>query len=197
MGINVGDVVVEDGDIFGDGVNVAARLENLADPGGIYVSARVQEDAAGKLDLIFEHMGEQGLKNITRPVRVYRVRLGAIVSVLHPRPCAAIPQNNSGRRSSVIGQRSCCFGPDRRSRFGPAQAPHWVSTSMYFGGVASAGPTVLRLGRPLPARAHGATPPCEPGSTRSRRQLAVCSCLLPYRSRRCFSMEQYAPVPPG
>ena len=51
IGINVGDVVVEDGDIFGDGVNVAARLESLADPGGICVSARVQEDAAGKLDL--------------------------------------------------------------------------------------------------------------------------------------------------
>ena len=74
IGINVGDVVVEDGDIFGDGVNVAARLESLADPGGICVSARVQEDAAGKLDLAFEDMGEQALKNIARPVRVYRVR---------------------------------------------------------------------------------------------------------------------------
>src|SRR6516165_5401766 len=50
IGINVGDIVVEDGDIFGDGVNVAARLESLADPGGICVSARVQEDVAGKLD---------------------------------------------------------------------------------------------------------------------------------------------------
>jgi TolB-like protein/class 3 adenylate cyclase len=75
MGVNVGDVVVEDGDIFGDGVNVAARLEGLADPGGICVSARVQEDAAGKLDLTFEDLGEQSLKNIARSVRVYRVRL--------------------------------------------------------------------------------------------------------------------------
>ena len=74
IGINVGDIVVEDGDIFGDGVNVAARLETLADPGGICVSARVQEDAAGKLDLTFEDLGEQSLKNISRPVRVYRVR---------------------------------------------------------------------------------------------------------------------------
>jgi Adenylate and Guanylate cyclase catalytic domain len=54
MGINVGDIVVEDGDIFGDGVKVAARLEALAEPGGVCVSARVQEDAAGKLDLAFE-----------------------------------------------------------------------------------------------------------------------------------------------
>jgi adenylate cyclase len=73
IGINVGDIVVEDGDIFGDGVNVAARLEALAEPGGICVSARVQEDAAGKLDLVFEDIGEQQLKNIARPVRAYRV----------------------------------------------------------------------------------------------------------------------------
>jgi TolB-like protein/class 3 adenylate cyclase len=77
MGVNVGDVVVEDGDIFGDGVNVAARLEGLADPGGICVSARVQEDAAGRLDLSFDDVGEQSLKNIARSVRVYRVRLAA------------------------------------------------------------------------------------------------------------------------
>ena len=73
IGINMGDIVVEDGDIFGDGVNVAARLEGLAEPGGICVSARVQEDAVGRLDLAFEDIGEQALKNIARPVRVYRV----------------------------------------------------------------------------------------------------------------------------
>jgi adenylate cyclase len=73
IGIHQGDIVVEDGDIFGDGVNVAARLEGLAEPGGICVSARVQEDAAGRLDLSFEDMGEQALKNIARPVRAYRV----------------------------------------------------------------------------------------------------------------------------
>ena len=73
IGINVGVVVVEDGDIFGDGVNVAARLEALAEPGGICVSARVQEDLAGRLDLAFEDLGEQVLKNITRPIRAYRV----------------------------------------------------------------------------------------------------------------------------
>jgi adenylate cyclase len=74
IGINMGDIVVEDGDIFGDGVNVAARLESLAEPGGIRVSARVREEAANRLDLAFEDIGEQSLKNIARPVRVYRVR---------------------------------------------------------------------------------------------------------------------------
>jgi len=69
IGIHQGDIVVEDdGDIFGDGVNIAGRLEALAEPGGICVSARVQEDAAGKLDLAFRDMGEQRLKNIARPV---------------------------------------------------------------------------------------------------------------------------------
>src|SRR5713226_1267738 len=77
IGIHQGDIVVEDDDIFGDGVNVAARLEGLAEPGGICVSARVQEDAAGKLDLSFEDLGEQALKNIARPIRVYRVVIAA------------------------------------------------------------------------------------------------------------------------
>ena len=87
IGINMGDVVVEDGDIFGDGVNVAARLEGLAEPGGICVAARVQEDAVGKLDLAFEDMGEQALKNIARPVRIYRVATGP-VPVIEPETTA-------------------------------------------------------------------------------------------------------------
>jgi adenylate cyclase len=74
IGVNLGDVIVEGDDIFGDGVNIAARLEGLAEPGGICVSARVQEDAAGRLDLVFEDIGEQALRNIARPVRVFRVR---------------------------------------------------------------------------------------------------------------------------
>jgi len=73
IGLHQGDIVVEDGDIFGDGVNVAARLEGLAEPGRICVSARVQEDAVGKLDLTFDDMGDQALRNISRPVRAYRV----------------------------------------------------------------------------------------------------------------------------
>jgi adenylate cyclase len=73
VGIHQGDVIIEAGDIFGEGVNVAARLEGLAQPGGICVSGRVHEDAYGKLDVSFVDMGEQQLKNIRRPVRVYRV----------------------------------------------------------------------------------------------------------------------------
>jgi adenylate cyclase len=86
IGINVGDVVVEDEDIFGDGVNIAARLEGLAAPGEICVSARVQEDAAGKVDVAFEDLGEQHLHNISRPVRVYRIGTGAAPRVALPLP---------------------------------------------------------------------------------------------------------------
>jgi TolB-like protein/Tfp pilus assembly protein PilF len=78
IGVHQGDIVVEDGDIFGDGVNIAARLEGLAEPGGICVSARVQEDAAGKLDLAFRDLGEQQLKNIARPVRVYAIEMAGV-----------------------------------------------------------------------------------------------------------------------
>jgi adenylate cyclase len=73
VGIHQGDIISDGDDIFGDGVNVAARLEGLAEPGGICVSGRVQEDAYGKLDIPFEDMGERSLKNISRPVHVYRV----------------------------------------------------------------------------------------------------------------------------
>ena len=77
IGINLGDVIVDGDDIFGDGVNVAARLEGLADPGGICVSAAVREQVGGRLDTRFEDLGEQSVKNIARPIHVYRVAVPA------------------------------------------------------------------------------------------------------------------------
>src|SRR5262249_8288418 len=74
IGVNLGDVIVEKHDIFGDGVNVAARLEALAEPGGICVSQVAHDQVRDKLDFAFEDFCEQRVKNITRPVRVYRVR---------------------------------------------------------------------------------------------------------------------------
>src|SRR5262249_33821685 len=79
IGIHQGDIVVEvEGDIFSDGVHIAARLEALAEPGGICVSARVQEDATGKLDLVFHDLGERQLHNIARPIRVYAIAIAAV-----------------------------------------------------------------------------------------------------------------------
>jgi adenylate cyclase len=69
VGIHEGDIVVDEQDIFGDGVNVAARLQALSEPGGICISSRVYEDLAGRLELPFEDQGEQQLKNIARSVR--------------------------------------------------------------------------------------------------------------------------------
>src|SRR6266478_6320890 len=76
IGINLGDVIVEEDDIFGDGVNVAARLEMLAEPGGICVSGAVRDQVGQRLeDVEFEDLGDQTVKNIARPIRVFRIRL--------------------------------------------------------------------------------------------------------------------------
>jgi len=96
MGINFGELILDGGDVWGDAVNIAARLEALAEPGGISVSGRVQEDARGKLDIVFEDAGEQQLKNIARPVRMYRIRIGSEV----PSP-PVIPRKPGAARSRL------------------------------------------------------------------------------------------------
>jgi TolB-like protein/class 3 adenylate cyclase/Flp pilus assembly protein TadD len=82
IGLNVGDIIIDDKDIYGDGVNIAARLEGLAAPGGICVSRVVRDQVRDKLDFSFEDMGEQQVKNIARPVRTHRVRLESPVDEL-------------------------------------------------------------------------------------------------------------------
>ena len=76
LGINIGDIILEDGDIYGDGVNVASRLEGLAEPGGICVSRNVYNQVKNKVGFGFEPMGEHRVKNIAEPITVYRVRPG-------------------------------------------------------------------------------------------------------------------------
>jgi TolB-like protein/class 3 adenylate cyclase len=90
VGVNLGDVIAEEHDIFGDGVNVAARLEGLAEPGGICVSRVVRDQVRDRLDFSFEDLGEQSVKNIARPVRVYRVRESA-VRIEQPFPASPQP----------------------------------------------------------------------------------------------------------
>ncbi len=75
VGINIGDIIEDGGDIFGDGVNVAARLEGIADRGGICISRQALEQVEGKLDLAFRELGRQNLKNIAKPVEVYAIKL--------------------------------------------------------------------------------------------------------------------------
>jgi len=98
VGINIGDIIVEADDIYGDGVNIAARLEALAEPGGICASRVVRDQVRDRLDIAFDDMGEQQVKNIARPVRVYRVR-GKTTAVeaapAPPQPALPLPDKPS------------------------------------------------------------------------------------------------------
>ena len=104
IGVNLGDVIVEEHDIFGDGVNVAARLEALAEPGGICVSRVVRDQVRDRLDYTFEDLGDQQVKNIARPVRVYALRLGAAAEGSLSRAPLASPVSQSPKapRLSIV-----------------------------------------------------------------------------------------------
>jgi len=91
VGVNLGDIIVDGDDIHGDGVNVAARLEGIAEPGGICLSRVVRDQVRDKLDFAFDDMGEQTLKNIARPVRVYHVRLTDTERTLTASPVETAP----------------------------------------------------------------------------------------------------------
>ena len=93
VGINIGDVVYDETRIYGDGINVAARLEGIADPGGICISGKVYDEIIGRLDLACQDMGEQQLKNIARPVRAYQVRVNSTAGA--EAPTLALPDKPS------------------------------------------------------------------------------------------------------
>ena len=97
MGIHVGDIIIEEGDIFGDGVNIAARLESIARPGGICISDDAYRQVRGKVDTNFKDAGEQQLKNIAGPVRVYQWQPDAAVVVTNDAPASypALPDKAS------------------------------------------------------------------------------------------------------
>ena len=99
VGINLGDIIIEDKRIYGDGVNIAARVESLAPAGGICVSAKVHEEVCRKLDLAFDDMGEHELKNIAVSVRVYRVRTDAAATAAGPAPA---PGPGSAKPSILV-----------------------------------------------------------------------------------------------
>ncbi len=114
IGINSGDVIVEDGDIHGDGVNIAARLEGITEPGAICVSAIVQSQVEGRVDCAFEDQGEQNLKNIARPVRVYRV------GARSPHPNPPPPAGEGERGASALNHPPPLAG---EGRVGAAEPP--------------------------------------------------------------------------
>ncbi len=105
IGINVGDIIIDGDDIFGDGVNVAARLQTLAEPGGICVSRVVRDQVLDKLSFTFDDLGSQQVKNIARPVDAYRVDLGSVAPQARSRS-----QRRWQRLTRVLGWRSLAAG---------------------------------------------------------------------------------------
>jgi adenylate cyclase len=105
MGINLGDIIKDGRDIYGDGVNVAARLEALAEPGGICVSRVVRDQVRDKLAFSFEDMGEQQVKNIARPIRVHRIYLAK--SLIAPRRQRASRRKTRRWRCPTSPQSQC------------------------------------------------------------------------------------------
>jgi class 3 adenylate cyclase len=98
IGVNLGDIIAEGGDIFGDGVNVAARLEALAEPGGICVSGTVRDQVRDKLRYPLEDRGEQSVKNIARPVRIYALPPEAVADL----PASGVPPEARRRRRTTL-----------------------------------------------------------------------------------------------
>src|SRR5450631_1193968 len=93
IGIHVGDIIIDDNDIFGDGVNVAARIEGIAEPGGVCMSNDAYRQVRGKVDIVCDDMGPQHLKNIAEPMQAWRVRLtGQISSAVRSALTASEPQ---------------------------------------------------------------------------------------------------------
>jgi adenylate cyclase len=134
VGINIGDVIIEKGDVFGDGVNVAARLESLCEPGGICLSRSVRDQVRDKLPLAFDDLGEQSVKNIARPVRAF---------ALGPPTIAAAPEADAG----IVRRR---------------RALPWIGAAAALLLIAAAGATwwVTRepVGAPQPAAATDSAP---------------------------------------
>src|SRR6267154_1348450 len=119
VGINLGDVIAEQDDIYGDGVNVAARLEALAEPGGICISRVVRDQIRDKLPYPFEDRGEQSVKNIARPVRVYALRLEAVADLpaASISPAASTSQPRAAPRLSIVVLPFSNLSDDREQQY--------------------------------------------------------------------------------
>ena len=119
IGVNLGDVIIDGDDIFGDGVNIAARIEALAKPGSVCISHTVYEHVKNKLDLDYRPLGSHRVKNIAEPVRAYEVG-GAAAAASRPRRRRWRRGCRRRDRCNCFG-RSCCVGASRRRRTGPVR----------------------------------------------------------------------------
>src|SRR6202140_4991463 len=119
IGIHVGDIIFDDNDIFGDGVNIAARLEGIAEPGGVCISDDARRQIRGKVDIVFDDMGPQALKNITEPMRAWRCQINANASS----PAPTKPSVETGQTLAITDKPSIavlpftCFSEEREFKF--------------------------------------------------------------------------------
>ncbi len=175
IGVNLGDVIIDGDDIYGDGVNIAARLEALAEPGGICISRVVRDQIRDKLPYPFEDMGEQSVKNIARPVRVYAMSAAAVAST----PLVAAPAQPESHRAEA-----------RPAGCSSRRSPLLRSLSRSsFGGRGLNGSDGIRSGRQR-RRARNPPSPCEHPS--SRRACRSSSC--PLRTCRMIQTRSISPT---
>lgn len=182
VGINLGDVVVRDNDLLGDGINVAARLETLAEPGGICISSGVYDQITGKLDLGFEDIGEQNLKNIMRPIRVYRISgarppsfqadTAAAVGFATPAPKAPVVARSSNRWLLGVGSAlgavlvaGLTAWQAGWLRIGGAPAPAPATAPVPASPVANTAPPAAPVAGADPSAAPTAVAPSQPART--------------------------------
>src|SRR5262249_48613018 len=119
IGLHVGDIIVQGDDIYGDGVNVAARLEALAEPGGICISRMVRDQIRDKLAYVFEDLGEQQVKKIARAMRGHALRSGTVAALLVPTVQAALPisQPAVAPRLSIVVLPFTNLSDDREQQY--------------------------------------------------------------------------------
>ena len=176
VGVNLGDVVVKDNDLLGDGVNVAARLETLAEPGGICISSSVYDQITGKLDLGFKDIGEQTLKNISRPIRVYRVS------------GASAPQSQAPLRQRVRAERRPFpWGIAAATIVALAGIAAWQTGWMRFGGadrapVSAAAPASVPAPPATPVPAPVAPPASTGGPVPPSAADSIAQSIRPLRA---------------
>ena len=166
VGVNLGDVVVKNDDLLGDGVNVAARLETLAEPGGICISSSVYDQITGKLNLGFQDIGEQALKNISRPIRVYRVS------------GTAAPQRSAPPAPLAQRERKWPWGIGVAVVLAIGAIAAWQTGWLHFGAADRGGPTTAApVAAPTATAPTPSSAPPVPAETDAQRLRADAEAL--------------------
>ena len=194
IGVNLGDVFVEEDDIFGEGVNVAARLEGLAEPGGIFISGTTYDHVKSKLDCGFEYLGEQQVKNIQEPVRVYKVLPEAKNALKAAASSGATSVRRKAaslaiRRFQIHCQRWCLVGL-RRSLL--RRSGDRLRAAAHTSGLGQR-PVTRRTGR---AELSGRAQSLQSGSTICFREAfarAARGCASTFRSSICRQASTFGP----